>query len=1312
MCYVYILSDHMTEINVILESKTTGLNELNPEDREILFESLAAANPHLQKSTVSAFSDIQSSIIQRDVLFQRPTLRELLLRKIILMATNHGSSFNTAVIPIMSVVSSTNIDKKGGAIGMFRRTKEAKIVNKSAIRVRFDTQILAINNEDYIVPRNEEIDVIGLVINPICSKPKTMTTDGLKPLTAVKYTQPTIAGYLTSGSYDHRLAARTCGDEFIKPNYDINIAGVENDEALVFNFDGQDDVKILTVLNAIFDYLRGLELYYDESASFIYAQLRLALGTNTTGILPKLVKIMTFINYQQPPPFEFPAKSPLCSLIESIHNGRFTTSSSLAVVADMAQRGFLDIYQTGLIRGKDDSTTLAKIAAFKNNTGKKAHYVIVHNKQVAEQSKLNTYLLIIEKKFGTKRKNELMRKIPSTVAINAAKILELLTPSEKKVCEVEYKHHEEYLAAVINNKCPHVKLYKQFRLCNDDRKAQRLYGELKNYFSNSKVVDAKISCSNCKFSIICPHLCILTEYTMQNKSQGEIKAALTKYIGPAVTDQYFCKICGEVISTLEVFGDKTDRTLIVMDEDLKNFMWGEIGILMKYLKFSTVVNVPMLITAVRDACYPFIFEIEKQILKSKTNTAAEIKAKSRLYITIYAFAFFIQLISGRQKSVLFKNFTVGSKNPVVDMIKHSIDIIMSTRNIVIREIPGMTVDVIKNTLIDAYKMMQASGGREIVIANESEELLTTILLDPVYKYNYNMWVVDDIVAGRKPPGKNGMVDRLDFILGANIAKLEKTADIYATAKIPPSCKKLAAMAVTDTNMYDVYTAKSFELFMHNISTRLYAEKLYVDISAGKGVTKGVKSLDYDITIEINKVHADAHAEWAKLEVLEHKLINRRRLQISHAYKFLKVANTLQWKSPQTQLGRIYDEDGILHKWSIFIIDGKEITDADLIALRESGKPIGTITDRKCIGCGILKSDVALIDDAKIRESLYMLRTIDNFFRFYENRCPVGNLHQMEGLQCTKCGLAGTGDSVAASAFYRKYKDNYVRDRLELSIVDVKQSVSFVAAPATEYAQLYATWTFNFNIVLDLAHKTKVNQRVITAMGAVEKQDYADIQSGEYIPSETDERWATRVFVINSHIKNFITEYNQIRFFYRLNKPSMDLSALVDSSGISKHAISELEKQLPDVYKDYNARFEWFSRNKKPREIVDFGIQSFCEMCLEIYSDQNPKTEKLRHDFTNYIVKKILRSEELLTKPGQFNWALLYGEKETKAASDSYDMNLNPNLEKETDREFEETEKEDDDFGDTAAPFASEFDMEEPDEEGDENETHVEGYGLN
>jgi hypothetical protein len=149
---------------------------------------------------------------------------------------------------------------------------------------------------------------------------------------------------------------------------------------------------------------------------------------------------------------------------------------------------------------------------------------------------------------------EIARK-PS-ITVSAKNVLELLKQSERKPVELEFERRAKYLEAVLNNKCPHVKLYRQFRLAKTDEKSRQYYGELKKFFKNPTTDSGMITCNNCSFDIICPHMRDFTELEFQGKLYSEIKAKLTKYIDKSVTkDSYYCKICGEMISTLEAFGD-------------------------------------------------------------------------------------------------------------------------------------------------------------------------------------------------------------------------------------------------------------------------------------------------------------------------------------------------------------------------------------------------------------------------------------------------------------------------------------------------------------------------------------------------------------------------------------------------------------------------------------------------------------------------------------------------------------------------------------------------------------------------------------
>lgn len=1375
----------MTDIKVILDTgPLTDIGTLSQEERELLFDQIAADNPSIPRVIIDGFAEMQAENAMENIRLNKPNLKELLLRKIIHLAQNYGSDFNTIVIPIIPSFISGHAPKRsttgdisdekternkshqgrtlrGGAIPQIRRMRPQEVVKKeeipSAIKIRFDTQIFTttINGTDYIAPPGEELDVIGLIINPVCQQPQIITTSGeFKDLSAVEISQPKIGDRLLIGRYIYPQASRACDDYFIKPDYALTIAGENNHKPFQVLFTDLDETKILRTFGAIFDYLSDIESYHqsEPAAQFVHTQLDLAIdGNKTAGLRENLLKKFNIKEFPEISVLsKEPARDPILDVLETVHYGRFNTVYNLSVLADIDMRGFSRIYQKSRLKGKDDKDVIAGINMHKERKAQIAFQNANRMRILDERNKLNTYLSIIEKKLGGQRLAEIEQQllIKPALMIAAKNILELLKPAERKPIEIEFERHQKYLEAVVNNKCPHVKLYRTFRLAKDEERERKAFMELKKFFKNPTESNSMITCNNCGFDIMCPHIRDFTEMDLAGKFHTEIKAKLTKYIDKSVVkDQYYCRICGEMISSLEAFGDigGTRDPSSTMNEELKNFMWGEIAILSKYLKFGNLVNVPQLISNARDTCYPFIFEIEKQILKSKTNSAEEIKAKKRLYVTIYAFAYFVHLILSNksragENDISFKNFhPKNPKSAIVDMIRHSLESIVMSRNVVIREIPGMSQDIIKNTLIEAYKSMQSAGTQVMVYSGEAEDLLTTLILDPVYRYYYTISTIDDIIHGKKAPGagkKMDAVDHIDAIMGDPIAKLEKLGkdkDIYGNARVPKFDKwdlksfdnlapltngkltldgKISGKLIYD-DAFPGYTARSFEMFAKKQKTRIYTEPLYVDVSAsGKGDPNA------PMEVKFRPPHEKQREEFLELESIETKLLQYKTFGSVQNYNFLQAKKNRRWLDPNASLSRIYDEDGNAHAWTIYItektLDGKlerkEYKNNDVAALVESGTRFDEkITDRKCSICGVLWSTVDKLSEAKIRDSLHARQMVSNFFRFYENRCPKAGLHDFdEKGVCTKCAMSNSfltaNTSPSALSYYREYKDIYEKERAEFASAEATVEISVAESSKktrtdeqNNYEEEYAKWTPNFNVVLDLANKLKINQRLLSALGAVEKQEYSDVQSGAYIPPEIDERNATRIFVVNTHVKNLITEYNQVRFFHRLVKPPIDLSTLIDSSGINKHKIAELSKKLPEVFNNYNARFTYIQRVKKPREIVAFCIQSFCEICLHIWNDADKDTEKLRHNFVAYIVKKILRAEELLTKPGQFNWSLLYGDKEGKATKE-YDSNVSRSLQddisQETDKEFEETEKEGDDFGDTGAPMADTFDMEE------------------
>lgn len=1348
----------MSEIKVIVNTTNyIDLGTLSNEERELLFENLAKENPLIDKFHFDTFAEVQSDMIKHANSLLKPNLKELLLRKII----QPSGRFNTTVIPIIPSLTTVQIKRReGGAPSKgfksrneyaFRAPKKLNIAD--SIKVRFDTCILSITQDgvDYIVPPNEEIDVVGISLNILCAQPNYAVGERFLPLTMVAIDRMDIAPRLILGNYTYQLS---CSDLFTPPIYGLNIAGevFDGPTRVMFNI---DEERILRTLSAVFDYLAKFAMFAQsiDSARAIFEQVRKACGARK-GIQPRLASLFKGLYEWEPAKYSAPPNEVLPDILKmlmEVHTGAFSMQYRTSLLNDLAGRGFLRVYHRALLHGKDDPEVGQLLDAYRARRARIEFQTSVKRAMLDESNRINMFKLTIESKLGASRQAAIdaQLKLNPAAGSKAENILALLKPQERKIVELEIERKDKYLEAVLNNKCPHVKLYNQFRRAQLTDIVRKTFNELRKFFAEGS---GQIKCKQCGFDIMCPHLRDWTTLELAGRDFIEIKGKMTQYIDKTpLQSNYYCRLCGELISTLEQFGDAsaTRDPSSLMNEELKNLMWGEIAQLMKYMQFSALINISQLIVTIRDACYPYIFEIEKQILKSKTNSAEEIKAKKKLFITIYGLAYIINLIvSARNRTeISFKNAKIDQKHPIVDLIRHCINVIILSKNIIIREIPGMSNDLIKNKLIEAYKVMSSGGAVIIQYASDTEDLLTTLSLDPVYKYIYHMYICGQIVAGKpisRAPGD--YVDKIEQILGP-ISKLEKLSDVFAAATHPTFDARWHLNEFDhlqpvgpQTNVVKVYAAahrgymaRVYQYFVSKLanepveSPKNTKDAIQVDAQA-RYVYKD--SGDVELNVMFREKYQKQFEASTALVQREDLLAQYKKMIHMRNYYGYRHLGGRAWVRVETTLGRIYDEDGTLHRWDIYIVvsaptaepadkpaDSAEITVRDIAKQIDAGTRFaGHIVDKKCSVCGIKYSQVDELSVAKITDSLDIKYTISNFFRFYENRCPKGALHEFAkvGDKCAKCGILqdvfqDTG-SKAAMGYYRDYKAVYTRERDEFAGT---QAIVFPAPKDIlgindKYALEYAQWTMNFGIIQDLAHKLKLNYRLFICLGAMEKQEYADILSGTYIPSEPNYRNDTRIYVLNTYIKNLLTEYNMIRFFHKVNKPPADLSQLIDDSGINKHRISELVKKLPDIYNDYNERFRLFHRIKKPREITNFCIQSFCMMCLQIYNDTDRDTMKIRHDFVNYIVKKILKNNELTTRAGPFNWALLYGDKEPKEKE--YDTNLTEANERSAvDEELEPL----DDVGDTNAPFTMDsFDVESDSEgESEENQVRVEGYSL-
>ena len=1264
-------------IKVLVDAdEGVDIRQLSAEEREIIFEKLSAELPSIPDIILKKFLEGFNDELKKNLLLERPELVELLLKQLVLMScsvTNlHINS--TRISPpntFLPIIAGKSVS--GGEVpGLKRALGPRKITQPTGgIHLSFDRPITVSTPEGKIlnVAPGDDIGVIGL---------------------RTSYDERS-----TDRNYKNAVPLLPTGCYRAEDLFDSNIAEFPRyRNAFKIIFEG-DPTKQLIEL-----FIRSVVFMPKSFGYFAHTLLRDAISTLPNNLLSKLLYPFSERASVIPKRVLRSEPDPILTLLNSLGVGKFTDVYHESLIAAIYGRNLADVYNNSIVDGIDSSVVQNRLTTYRNRISRAKFLSKLKGEKDAREILNSTYRTIVESKLGKTRAAEIQKLAKNDpLTYQTSGILSFLKPNERKVIELEHQKQIDYVNAVIGNKCPHVELYRKLRKSIDVYSMKANLTALSKYYSKPKE-GQMIKCNNCSFNILCPHY---DEYiTLITESDRMIKVKLSKYVGTgesARNRDTFCRICGEVLTSIEALEGLSEDVPEYMDEELRNFIWSEVAISMKFFKFGPLIDVGKVISKVRDGIYTYIFNVEKQILRSKTTTADEVKARKRLFTAIYAYAYMVHLMMSNVRSgaITLHGFKIAEARKMIpELIKRGIELIMVSRVTTIREIPGISVDIIKNMMINAYKEISSEG---VVEVKEETVYDKQIDLDPVFNAAFGIMLMDMIQSGKNITAI--MKKNLYSSLQESILSAKKTSDktifdsvlkllkwntgAFDSLKMPVG----TGVASVYSSALGGYIAKSHNIIAEYIRGGLFYrnESEYVS--------------QYE---ELESAIADVRSKEKCLE---------RYKALSYSRVFSKLTRPEhKFRDQNMSIGRIFDEEGKPHVWSIFVYDGtehKEYTAADIGKLVSSGKFFDQAsTDKKCSVCGVLRSQVNDLNTEKIEESLHAISTLDNFFRFYETRCPKGDLHvYSDTITCTKCGITVGSDAntKGSMGIFRQYKSVYIKDRDTVTTpVIIRETRTNAKSDANNYEEEYKSFAPNFSVVTELADKLKVNQKLLLALGATEKIEYNDIISGKYIPPEVEEINAPRVYTLDAYIRTLYIEWNQLRIFYRYQKPNNELNKLIDASGVSRQDLQNIMATLPDIYDDYTRRLEYVKRHLKPRDIIGFCLQVFCEKVLSILSADGPGA-KLAALFAEYIVKKILRNDELVSKPGYFSWSVIFGDKETKQGIAEVDSD--PTQEVEIDRT---------DDGNELAMSLEAFDVEEdPDAAPDDdpaNQVRVDDkYGI-
>lgn len=812
------------------------------------------------------------------------------------------------------------------------------------------------------------------------------------------------------------------------------------------------------------------------------------------------------------------------------------------------------------------------------------------------------YVHIIKEKYGQEK--------VKTLDVNKD-VLPQLKKTERDFIESEHAKRKKEAQQLKDNDCEHIQHMENLRTMTQRDSMISEYNLLKP-FIGKKVENGFPLCKKCEFPLVCPHVIEEMELNIAKMSPKIIREKLMKFIGDAsIEDKYFCKYCGEhILDVLQIeINDFMEENMPGYGDNqvdsLKSIIWGEVSYLVyNRINFQNVYSVKNLIQHISDNIYEFIYDVEKKLNKAKTNTSDMIEERVRLYTTIYGLANLINLIKNNSGKLWFADSKAISKGSKKEQKAGKIDlsslftiamkVLIDSKNISIRKFnisnPNLLIFLKK-----AYLSLVSTSWIEKIPTTHSSDWLPS---DPFFKYiiqTCQIFADDKAGYDKKQIGTYFTKSEKELKEAKGLYEFTKSP-FKTTAKNPVKDNK--KLEINDS-VFRTYWQLNFEQMFDIINSGVYKEPRYQGKFNDRQVIK-----DPSMTI------------------LERIIFDHFRLIQSPVYYQFPLINTRKYHDVPINMTDIYDINGNKHKWGIYVfsLGGKkmELTKKDMpnLILSPDYKKMELI-DYKCSICSQYASKTT---GKNIEGILDELDKIQNFYRYYEYRCPVGEVHDWsagdsnEVIICKHCHISKKKFQEHDSVYYNKHVSKY-----DKRVSDVKYHDPIV--PDKKRLTTFVNkWNFNTNTITELAKVSDKKYNVLANLGFTEGIEYDTIVNGLNNPSLKLKPTRYHMNRLLGYVNLLVREYNILKNRSYIKSVPTTIKTMIKDYQFKP-------EDLPQILVEYTEHISEFDQN------VQKGFYFVMDSLYKtIYLMLKSSKNSVLRTFGEYIFEKILLTDMLFSKP--------------------------------------------------------------------------------
>ena len=992
------------------------------------------------------------------------------------------------------------------------------------------------------------------------------------------------------------------------------------------------------------------------------------------------------------------------------------------------------------------------------------------NEHQQRTSRLEIIARLIETHFGRAKLSNLIRittyqqdMSPSigllpTITIRAHNeddLLEVLSPAERSFIQTEYERWTHVGPATIA--CEHMKLVNGLRHATSIKSVSFFLSSLQRILAHSTAAKTEritlLKCSLCNQDAICPHVIDVSQVIIDRGTRQQEREILSSYVNKVPERSiHYCRVCGEFFAWSLVVNSDVDQAESE-NENLVREIRHQILITQRYIRAQNVVDQMAFVRMIQRHIYPFIEAIERKFAVAQTSIASEFTAKLHIFITIYIFADCI--VNMTQLGIVFDGFIPRDPQHIdAAAIKYATEKVMSIENIALNTVPGITRDVIQTNLITAIRELRGVS-LHMPFESAPRDYRSSLMYDSLFSLLYfacNLANKRIATAATTPskkrstkPSVKGQKKEVEFIHEKNPKDpFDYEYDIFHLFGTQPQ------------NPFNIYE-QLFRFCPHtptNISSvkNFSAETIVKIIIANTEQSTKLREFDFPLGTsnraiaehreKINEINAQIRAIEQRTR---EKYMDERRLPTAFITRDPKRGPL--FVNRPGPLSYSFDINGIPHQWNILIFQTSDHKPLEMKLGSATAFQDARLTyaDKKCSICGTLQSKVAELDESAIQVALDMHDEMENFFRFFELRCPVEGTHTINaGQECTKCGYT----SVKASKLDKEYFDKYyavfqdlTRETATSRRHDRRVSKEDEEITAEAQKIIESPWTFNYEVIMNAAAAFKVERNDIQTIGAREGLSRAELADESFVARVPKIRTDTRILTLRSVIFEILSLYSimkvlsahekiqlhsTIRFIELLKQKLSATSSQLEAMAATLPALNDILLQArsgfvePEVQarsgfvesRDVQARtgfveppvqstgrferifvrsIELFAMSRKPVEIVDYYLETICTLLLAIKTSK--VAPQLCEAFAQVFIDRVISRENMTIKGDRFNLSVVNG---TKLADSEFTSQL---VDFDGEKDIEQEERIDDDQKEELDPFSLDaFDVDDAGEE--------------